>query len=251
MDRMVQTALSSITGLKDLKFDLANNLANANVPGFRRDLPNEGSAGFLSTLDQATARIFPLETGGRIFSNEMGQLDNTGVETDVALLNGSYLFIQPADGDVALSRRGDFGVDTQNRLVDGLGSLVLSDGLQPIVLPPFSAMKFSDNGEVLVQKLGAQPGDLTSVGFLGSTSALSGDLTKSLDGRIRKLDGSVPDPDQSGLFSQGVLEGSNVNAIEEMVFNMDMQRQFEINVKLIKQAEEIDKAGTRLMSLPT
>ena len=48
-----------------------------------------------------------------------------------------------------------------------------------------------------------------------------------------------------------MLEGSNVNAIEEMVFNIDMQRQFEINVKLIKQAEEIDKAGTKLMGLPT
>jgi flagellar basal body rod protein FlgF len=35
-----------------------------------------------------------------------------------------------------------------------------------------------------------------------------------------------------------------------MIFNIDMQRQFEINVKLIKRAEEIDKAGTRLMSLP-
>ena len=251
MDRMVQTALSSITGLKDLKFDLANNLANVNVPGFRRDLPNEGSAGFLSSMNQATARIFPLETGGRIFSSESGQLDNTGVETDVAMLNGSYLFIQPADGEVALSRRGDLGVDTQNRLVDGVGNLVLSDGLQPIVLPPFSSLKFSDNGEVLVRQPGAMPGEFTSVGFLGSTSALSGDLTKSLDGKIRKLDGSVPDPDQTGLFAQGVLEGSNVNAIEEMVFNMDMQRQFEINVKLIKQAEEIDKAGTRLMSLPT
>ena len=251
MDRMVQTALSSITGLKDLKFDLANNLANVNVPGFRRDLPNEGSAGFLSSMNQATARIFPLETGGRIFSSELGQLDSTGVETDVAMLNGSYLFIQPADGDVALSRRGDLGVDTQNRLVDGVGNLVLSDGLQPIVLPPFSALKFSDNGEVLVRQPGAMPGEFTSVGFLGSTSALSGDLTKSLDGKIRKIDGSVPDPDQTGLFAQGVLEGSNVNAIEEMVFNMDMQRQFEINVKLIKQAEEIDKAGTKLMSLPT
>ena len=251
MDRMVQTALSSIMGLKDLKFDLANNLANANVPGFRRDLPNEGSAGFLSTMEQATARIFPLETGGRIFSSESGQLDSTGVETDIAMLNGSYLFIQPADGEVALSRRGDLGVDTQNRLVDGVGNLVLSDGLQPLVLPPFSALKFSDNGEVLVRQPGAMPGEFTSVGFLGSTSALSGDLTKSLDGKIRKLDGSVPDPDQTGLFAQGVLEGSNVNAIEEMVFNMDMQRQFEINVKLIKQAEEIDKAGTKLMSLPT
>ena len=250
MDRMVQTALSSITNLKDLKFDLANNLANANVPGFRRDLPNEGAAGFLSTLDQATARIFPLETGSRVFSNETGQLENTGVETDVALLNGSYLFIQPADGDLALSRRGDLGVDAENRLIDGAGNAVLSDGLQPIVLPPFSALKVSDNGEVLVRQPGALPGEFTSIGFLGSTSAQSADLTKSLDGRIRKLDGSVPDPDQSGIFSQGVLEGSNVNAIEEMIFNIDMQRQFEINVKLIKRAEEIDKAGTRLMSLP-
>ena len=250
MDRMVQTALSSITNLKDLKFDLANNLANANVPGFRRDLPNEGAAGFLSTLDQATARIFPLETGSRIFSNETGQLENTGVDTDVALLNGSYLIIQPADGDLALSRRGDLGVDAENRLVDGAGNAILSDGLQPIVLPPFSALKVSDNGEVLVRKPGALPGEFTSIGFLGSTSAQSADLTKSLDGRIRKLDGSVPDPDQSGIFSQGVLEGSNVNAIEEMIFNIDMQRQFEINVKLIKRAEEIDKAGTRLMSLP-
>ena len=251
MDRMVQTALSSITGLKDLKFDLANNLANASVPGFRRDLPNEGSAGFLSSLNQATARIFPLETGERFFSSETGQLENTGVETDVALLNGAYLFIQPPDGDLALSRRGDFGVDTENRLVDGVGNLVLSDGLQPIVLPPFSAMKFSDNGEVLVRQPGALPGDFTSVGFLGSVSPPADGLTKSLDGQIRNFDGSIPDADQSGLFAQGVLEGSNVNAIEEMVFNMDMQRQFEINVKLIKQAEELDKSGTKLMSLPT
>ena len=80
MDRMVQTALSSITGLKDLKFDLANNLANANVPGFRKDLPNQGSAGFLSTLNQATARILPLESGDRIFSNETGQIQILGLK---------------------------------------------------------------------------------------------------------------------------------------------------------------------------
>ena len=39
--------------------------------------------------------------------------------------------------------------------------------------------------------------------------------------------------------------------LKKWYFNMDMQRQFEINVKLIKQAEEIDKSGTKLMSLPT
>ena len=250
MDRMVQTALSAITGLKDLKFDLANNLANANVPGFRRDLPNEGGAGFLSTMNQATARIFPLETGGRIFSDAKGALENTGVQTDVAMLNGSYLFIQPKDGDQALSRRGDLGVDAENKLVDGAGNAVLSAELEPIILPPFLAIKFSDNGEILVRKPGSLSGEFSSIGFLASTSAQPEDLSKGLDGRIRKLDGSVPPPDQSGQYAQGVLEGSNVNAIEEMVFNMDMQRQFEINVKLIKKAEELDQAGTKLMSLP-
>ena len=248
---MVQTALSAITNLKDLKFDLANNLANVNVPGFRRDLPNGGDAGFLSSLNQATARVLPLESGEKLFSNEIGQLQNTNVDTDIAILNGSFLFIKPTDGDIALSRRGDLGVNTENVLVDGAGDAVLNDGLQPIVLPLFSEIKISDNGEVLVQQPGAEPGDFTSIGFLGSTSAKDQQLTKNLDGKIRNADGTVPDVDQSGLFAQGSLEGSNVNAITEMVSNMDMQRQFEINVKLIKQAEEIDKAGTKLMSLPS
>ena len=251
MDRMVQTALSAITNLKDLKFDLANNLANVNVPGFRRDLPNGGDAGFLSSLNQATARVLPLESGEKLFSNEIGQLQNTNVDTDIAILNSSFLFIKPTDGDIALSRRGDLGINTENVLVDGAGDAVLNDGLQPIVLPLFSEIKISDNGEVLVQQPGAEPGDFTSIGFLGSTSAKDQQLTKNLDGKIRNADGTVPDVDQSGLFAQGSLEGSNVNAITEMVSNMDMQRQFEINVKLIKQAEEIDKAGTKLMSLPT
>ena len=251
MDRMVQTALSAITSLTDLKFDLANNLANASVPGFRKDIPNEGNAGFLSRLNEATARVFPLETGSRVFSNETGQLQSTGVSTDVAMTNESYFFIKPINGELALSRRGDFEIDAQNTLVDGSGNAVLSDALQPITLPAFSEIRVSDNGEVLVLQVGALPGDFTSIGFLGSTAAQGAQLAKGVDGRIRNLDGTVPDPDQSGVFAQGVLEGSNVNAIEEMVFNMDMQRQFEINVKLIKKAEDIDKAGTTLMSLTT
>ena len=167
MDRMVQTALSAISNLKDLKFDLANNLANVNVPGFRRDLPNGGDAGFLSSLNQATARVLPLESGEKLFSNEIGQLQNTNVDTDIAILNSSFLFIKPTDGDIALSRRGDLGINTENVLVDGAGDAVLNDGLQPIVLPPFSAIKISDNGEVLVQQPGAEPGEFASIGFLG------------------------------------------------------------------------------------
>ena len=251
MDRLAQTALSAIRQMQDLKFDLAHNLANVNVPGFRRDLPNEGNAGFLKRLDEASAKVLPLETDFRMFSNEMGSLQNTGVETDVAVLNDAYFFVQPDNGQVALSRRGDFSVDALNQLINGAGDLVLSDGLAPIVLPPYTSISVTDIGEVLVQQPGAPIGELTSAGFIGSTTSQLNQLTKSLDGQIRKADGTVPDPDQTGKFGQGFLEGSNVNAIEELVKNLDMQRQFEINVKLIKKASDLDSAGAKLMSLPT
>ena len=101
MDRLAQTALSAIRQMQDLKYDLAHNLANVNVPGFRRDLPNEGNAGFLQTLDEVTAKVLPLETDTRLFSSEMGRLENTGLETDVAVLNEGYFYIQPENGQVA------------------------------------------------------------------------------------------------------------------------------------------------------
>jgi flagellar basal-body rod protein FlgF len=57
MDRLAQTALSAIRQMKDTKFDLAHNLSNVNVPGFRRDLPNEGNAAFLKELDKVSAKF--------------------------------------------------------------------------------------------------------------------------------------------------------------------------------------------------
>ena len=251
MDRLAQTALTALRQMQDNKFDLANNLANVNVPGFRRDLPNEGNAGFLKELEKLSAKVLPLETETRKFSNEAGQLQNTGLETDVAVLNEGFFYIQPEDGEIALSRRGDFGLNAQNQLVNGVGDLVLSDGLAPIILPNnFTSLSITDIGEVLVQQAGAPDGQLTPVGFIGSTSSEIDQLVKSLDGNIRKADGTVPVADQTARFGQGFLEASNVSAIEELIRNIDMQRQFEINVKLIKKASDLDSAGAKLMNLP-
>jgi flagellar basal-body rod protein FlgF len=120
MDRLAQTALSAIRQMQDNKFDLAHNLANVNVPGFRRDLPNEGNAGFLQELEKLSAKVLPLETDVRKFSNEPGAIQSTGLDTDIAVLNQGFFFIQPENGEVALSRRGDFGVNAQNELINGV-----------------------------------------------------------------------------------------------------------------------------------
>ena len=46
------------------------------------------------------------------------------------------------------------------------------------------------------------------------------------------------------------LEGSNINAVEEMIVSLDQQRQFELNVKLIRIAKDIDEAASNLMRMP-
>ena len=49
---------------------------------------------------------------------------------------------------------------------------------------------------------------------------------------------------------QGALEGSNVNATEELISSIELQRSFELNIRMISTAKEIDEAGSRLLRMP-
>ena len=69
MDRLAQTALTAIRQMQDTKFDLAHNLSNVNVPGFRRDLPNEGNAAFLKELEKVSAKVVITEARDVDFAN--------------------------------------------------------------------------------------------------------------------------------------------------------------------------------------
>ena len=60
----------------------------------------------------------------------------------------------------------------------------------------------------------------------------------------------MPTPDQKVTIAQGMLEASNVDAVEELVLSLETQRQFEMNIKFIKLAEDIDRGGAELMRLP-
>ena len=76
-------------------------------------------------------------------------------------------------------------------------------------------------------------------------------MIKSLDGHLRLSSGGIPDADQAAVLSQGFLEGSNIDAVSELVGTMEDQRQFEINIKLISLSKEIDEGGSSLMRLPS
>ncbi len=252
MDRMIYTGLNAIGVMTDSRVSQAQNLANMGVPGFRRDLPNETGTRFLDALDTASTRAFQLESGPAGFSQANGLLDRTGLETDVAISDEGYFFVAPpGGGDPALSRRGDLHRSVDGVLRDGSGAAMLNAALEPIVVPPFRSITVSDLGEISIEPLDAIDGEAVPAGLL-ATVVPEPDviLRKGQDGMIRAEDGTVPEPNQQAKVLQGVLERSNVNPVEEMLANIELQRNYEIGMRTIMSARDIDEAGTSLMRAP-
>ena len=84
---------------------------------------------------------------------------------------------------------------------------------------------------------------------MGTTLAEGVVLEKSVDGGIRQLDGTVPPADQQSQVLNGALETSNVNTVEELVQTIRRQREYELNVKLISIARDLDEAGASIMRM--
>lgn len=251
MDRLVYTALNSLANLRDDRVVSAQNLANMSVPGFRRDLPNDGPARFLEALGAQSSRAFQLENGVHGFSRAAGALEKTGDPMDLAITDDGFFLITPATGgEMALSRRGDMQVGTDGVLRNGAGDTMLSADMQPIIVPPFREFMVDDMGQVLITP--AAGGGQVAVGMLGTVNPPPDlALRKSLDGHIRRLDGeALPPPDQLARIAQGMREGSNVNATTELVASIELQRRFEINLRMVQTAREIDEAGVSLLRPP-
>ena len=121
MDRMIYTALNSVKNLHDVRMSTAQNLSSVDIPGFRKDLPNDGGSAFMQALDQASARVFNLETGKAGFSDTQGALKQTGLKTDISIVSNGYFYVQPSseDGKIALSRRGDLALSSEGFLING------------------------------------------------------------------------------------------------------------------------------------
>ena len=261
MDRMAQTALNSLKMLMENQIATAHNLANLNTPGFRQDVITDFSSIYMNRENGLEPRIVTAREVGK-FSVEQGALDSTQNPMDVAINNNGYFVIQPKNGgNPALSRRGDFQVNENGELLDGAGNQVLDAGLQPIIIPAFRDINISSQGEILIDALGAEPGELpVNIGEIGTLVPEEGArLKKTLDGHIRYetivneegIEEIVPiEPNQQAKLMSGFLEKSNVNAIEEMVNTIDQMRKFEMHVKLIQMAEELDQAGTSLLRIP-
>ena len=251
MDKLIYTVNNTINNIYDNRSIRAQNLSNVNVPGYRKDLTN-GSSGtaFLNNLDVLQSRGFSLGVDENLFERSPGQIKQTDEDLDISIRGDGYFFSK-GEGEIALTRRGDMSLDSDGFLVNGTNSRILDVNLNPISVPAHSKLVVVDNGDIIIEPINAPPGTKQTVATIGMTMAAGIQLKKFPDGEIRPDDGSVPQPDQLPRIIQGYIEQSNVNIVDELVNSIEEQRQYDINIKMIASAKEIDEGGAGLMRLPS
>lgn len=220
---------------------IANNMANVDTTGFKRDL-----ALFQARYAEETARGFDLHGSGSLndlgggveqfdiktdFS--MGPLKRTDGPTDLAIKGEGFFVVRRGEENL-LTRAGNFSVDSTGQLVTGHGYPVLSDAGQPIQLDP-------EGGPIDVSPTGIlTQGDNSAPLALVKPASL-GDLARHGENLWVPL--APPEPltpaDRRDAVAQGYIEGSGVQATTEMMEMIETSRAFEANVNMIRNQDQM------------
>jgi flagellar basal-body rod protein FlgF len=246
MDRSLYIAMSGAKQTLLAQTANANNLANTQTTGFKSDLEQFRSrpvygAGF-------PTRVYAMnDKPGVDFST--GAMQTTGGDLDVAINGEGYLAVQGADGKEAYTRAGDLHITPEGFLQTGAGLPVLGqDG--PITIQPAEKVTIGSDGTISIIPLGS--GNATTqveVGRIKLIKAPSENLEKATDGLLRTKDGQPVAANADVRLAQGVLEGSNVNAISAMVDMIELARNFELQTKVMKSVDENSAAGAKLVQM--
>jgi flagellar basal-body rod protein FlgG len=249
---------------------IANNVANANTVGFKKDqlvfkehltaltkgvedidIPRKefSPADFYHTQGAENAMV---AVDGSFTIFEQGTLIPTSNSLDIALKGNGFLEVLTPNG-VRFTRKGNLSLSKEGEIVTDQGFKLLSainiseealrnpasTGNVPsaderiIKVPTNTKLTFNDEGEVL-----------TRDGIIGKISVVEFKDTHAL----KKEGNSVfITPDETNIIrnniqttvNQGFLEGSNVNAIEEMSELIKAHRHFESIQKAINAYDQI------------
>lgn len=249
MDRSIYTALNSMNILRDNQSVTAQNLANISVVGYQKDVSINFSSVYLDRDKGIDPRVMALQQAGG-YDSTPGPMQQTGAPLDLAIDGGGYFIVKPAGGVLAMSRRGDFTVSADGTLKDGTGTQALNVNLEVINVPAHRTITVSGDGIIKIEPLNAPLGQKVVVGQLATTFGSEVPLAKTIDGFVRPIDGNVPAPDNKTVLLSGFIEGSNVKSVDELVSGIDQSRAYEINVKFVTTAKEIDEATASLMRMP-
>ena len=168
---------------------------------------------------------------------------------DLAIEGKGWFAVVGPDGQEAYTRAGDLSVDPLGRLVNGSGRQLIGDG-GPVVLPEFEKIDISKAGIITIQPLGEVPAGVAEPVQLKLVYPDPETLEKGEDGLFRfREEGTPPaQPDLNVSVVGGFTESSNVNAVTELTSLIQLNRQYEMQVKMMKRVDELAAATTQIMS---
>ncbi|MGJ7491568.1 flagellar basal-body rod protein FlgG [Variovorax sp. ZT4R33] len=253
---MIRSLYIAKTGLDAQQTQLdvvSNNLANVGTTGFKRsravfeDLmyQNMRQVGGQTSDQTRLPSGLQLGTGVHVVATErlhsQGNLTKTDNPKDVAINGGGFFQVLMPDGTTSYTRDGSFQTNAEGQLVTASGFQV-----QPQITIPQNATSITvaRDGTVSVTQAGStatvQVGQLQLATFLNATGLQS--LGENL---YNETDASgapnvvVPGLEGAGVLTQGYVEASNVNVVEELVNMIATQRAYEINSKAVQTSDQM------------
>lgn len=268
MLRGFYTAASGMITQQRQQEVLANNIANANTPGYKADetairsfpemlihqLGNKKVPTMNGLNLPQRTQVGPLHTG--VYVQEtlpdfaQGPIKETGITTDLAFHSvdlpneaGSLFFtVQNETGDVRYTRNGNFTVDGAGYLVtnegyyvlDETGNHVQTNGLEFTVSPDGQMEMAGNNAQI-------------GIVYIANTA----DLVKEANvynGEMAEINAENPQT-AGATFSveQAYLEQSNVDPMQSTTQMMQAYRNFEQNQRVLKAYDEsLEKAVSQI-----
>ncbi|MBW9257670.1 MAG: flagellar basal-body rod protein FlgF [Candidatus Thiodiazotropha sp. (ex. Lucinisca nassula)] len=245
MDRMLYVAMSGAKETLMAQASNSNNLANVNTPGFMEDLNQFRSMPVFGP--GFPTRVYALDERPDI-NFDKGSLQTTGNPLDVAINGEGYFAVQAPDGSEAYTRRGDLKVDANGLVTNGEGLPLIGNG-GPLALPPMERIEIAPDGTITILPEGATPEALAIIDRIKMVNPTRDALYKGEDGLLRMKEGGEADADAATQLVSGSIESSNVNVADALVNMIELSRKFELQVKMMKNAEEMDKASASLMNM--
>ena len=245
MDKVLYTAMSGAKQTMLAQAANSNNIANVSTPGFRADYAQFRSMPVYGP--GYPTRVFAMtENSGSDFA--VGAVNATGNNLDIAINGDGWIAVQTPDGKEAYTRAGNLRITTEGNLLTGNGYPVLGDG-GPIVLPPVNRIEIGEDGTLSVAALGEEGNGLNVVDRIKLVKPANSDLQKGVDGLMHTKDGDEWPADADVKVVSGMLESSNVNMAEALVNMIDLSRQFEMQVRVMRDAERNADAARELLRM--
>ncbi|QFT76692.1 flagellar basal-body rod protein FlgG [Erythrobacter sp. THAF29] len=232
---------------------IANNLANIGTTGFKRDRADFATlayqerriAGQQSTGETAFAVGLNLGTGvqvqGTTRIDTQGTLNTTGNAFDLALDGPGFFQVELPGGEIGYTRDGNFTLSPEGQLVTSQGYAVnpaiqIPQGAEAITVSPDGTVSaIAPGGSEAVQI-----GQITIASFVNPAGLRAiGDNFLVETGASGPAEAGTAGENGRGNIRQGMLEGSNVNVVEELVEMIETQRAYEINSKMVSAVDEM------------